>query len=93
MAPAIRAPNVKTKVEVLRETVQQGNIYLTYSKRTNYCEERPNHRFGVCCLFQLAKVGEVNQNCTYVQNPGYPSAYAETSAVKYTIKKCTDGEL
>ena len=32
MAPAIRAPNAKTKVEVLRETVQQGNIYLTYSK-------------------------------------------------------------
>ena len=24
MAPAIRAPNAKTKVEVLRETVQQG---------------------------------------------------------------------
>ena len=33
---------------------------------------------------------EINQNCTYIQNPGFPSAYTETTALTYTIRKCAD---
>ena len=31
----------------------------------------------------------ISENCTYIQNPSYPSVYSETSALKYTINKCS----
>jgi len=47
--------------------------------------------FGVCCLFTVQTASqEINQNCTYIQNPGFPSAYTETTALTYTIRKCAD---
>ena len=33
---------------------------------------------------------EITQNCTYIQNPSFPSAYTETTALTYTVKKCAD---
>ena len=48
-------------------------------------------RFGVCCWFTLQNTGELSQNCTYVQNPGYPSAYTDTASLKYTIRRCSEG--
>ena len=30
----------------------------------------------------------INQNCTYIQNPSFPSAYSDTASVTYTIQKC-----
>jgi len=44
--------------------------------------------FGVCCLFTRQTTGSINQNCTYIQNPGFPNAYTDTAAVSYTINKC-----
>ena len=49
------------------------------------------NRFGVCCWFTLQNTGELSQNCTYVQNPGYPSAYTDTASLKYTIRRCSEG--
>jgi len=47
--------------------------------------------FGVCCLFTVQSASEeINQNCTYIQNPSFPTAYTETTALTYTIKKCAD---
>jgi len=47
--------------------------------------------FGVCCLFKVQLASqEINQNCTYIQNPGFPSAYTETTALSYVIRKCAD---
>jgi len=47
--------------------------------------------FGVCCLFTVQTASqEINQNCTYIQNPDFPSAYTETTALTYTIRKCAD---
>jgi hypothetical protein len=44
--------------------------------------------FGVCCLFTTSTAGAtVSENCTYVQNPNFPSPYMETSAVSYTVNK------
>ena len=48
--------------------------------------------FGVCCLFLVSTtVSPVNQNCTYIRNPGFPSAYATTSALSFNIQKCSNG--
>ncbi len=51
-----------------------------------------DYRFGVCCIFVTSTSGStITQNCTYIQNPGYPSAYGGTSSVSYTIQKCSSG--
>ena len=50
-------------------------------------------RFGVCCLFTLSTSGStISQNCSYIQNPNFPTALAGGSAVSYTVNKCNDGE-
>jgi hypothetical protein len=49
--------------------------------------------FGVCCTFTLNSAGTsqtVSQNNTYIQNPNYPTIYAETTGTSYTINKCAD---
>ena len=47
-------------------------------------------RFGVCCLFVVSSTSTtIDQNCTYIQNPGFPSTYGETTALKFTINKCS----
>jgi len=47
--------------------------------------------FGVCCLFTVQSASsDITQNCTYIQNPSFPSAYTETTALTYTVKKCAD---
>ena len=47
--------------------------------------------FGVCCVF-IATAGSttINQNNSYIQNPSYPSVYSATTALTYTINKCSD---
>ena len=46
--------------------------------------------FGVCCLFLVSEVSTViNENCTYIRNPGFPSVYSATNALTYTIQKCS----
>ena len=51
-------------------------------------------RFGVCCVFLVTEAGTtINQNCTYIRNPGFPSAYGSTSSVAYTINKCSPGNF
>merc|ERR1739848_862846 len=45
--------------------------------------------FGVCCLFISSTSGAtLSQNCSYIQNPGFPTAYAATTAQSFTIAKC-----
>ena len=47
-------------------------------------------RFGVCCLFIVSDTSTtISENCTYIQNPSYPSVYSDTSSLTYTIKKCS----
>jgi hypothetical protein len=48
-------------------------------------------RFGVCCIFTLTNGGTVSQNCTYIQNPGFPSSYGSTSAINYMVTKSSSG--
>lgn len=46
--------------------------------------------FGVCCLFLVTSTGSViNQNCTYLRNPSFPSVYSATSSLSYTVSKCS----
>merc|ERR1712226_1541691 len=45
--------------------------------------------FGVCCLFVYSSVSTtISQNCSYIQNPNFPSAYASTSTIAWQINKC-----
>jgi len=48
--------------------------------------------FGVCCLFTTDTCGSaINQNCTYIRNPDFPSALnAKTSTCAHTINKCAE---
>lgn len=46
--------------------------------------------FGVCCLFTVsAGASQITQNCTYIQNPSFPSVYSDTTSLRYTINKCS----
>jgi len=47
--------------------------------------------FGVCCVFILSTTGDISQNCSYIQNPSYPSSYGDTTSLTYTVRKCSDG--
>ena len=31
----------------------------------------------------------INENCTYIQNPSFPSVYSAQTALTYTINKCS----
>jgi hypothetical protein len=52
------------------------------------------YRFGVCCVFLISASsgGAVSQNCTYIQNPNFPSPYTGTKAVSYTVQKSSSGK-
>ena len=46
-------------------------------------------RFGVCCVFMTSTCGaSISVNCSYIKNPGFPSAFTSTSGCSYTINKC-----
>lgn len=48
--------------------------------------------FGVCCtfIFDDGANRDISENCTYVQNTGYPNAYTGTTGATYSVKKCDD---
>ena len=48
-------------------------------------------RFGICCLFISKASGTISENCTYIQNPGFPTAYTTLSTVSWTVNKCSNG--
>ena len=51
-------------------------------------------RFGVCCLFITSTSGaEINNNCSYIQNPNYPNAYGTETAISFKVNKCSAGIL
>ena len=51
-----------------------------------------HYRFGVCCLFITSTSGSTSsQNCSYIQNPNYPNAYGSTTAISFTVAKCSSG--
>jgi len=47
--------------------------------------------FGVCCVVTVSSCsGVVTQNCSYIQNPSYPSSYSTTGDCSYTVTRCQD---
>lgn len=47
--------------------------------------------FGVCCVVSVSSCGgTVSQNCTYIDNPSYPSSYTTTGDCSYTVTRCQD---
>jgi len=44
--------------------------------------------FGRCCIFRNSVCGStVSENCTYLENPGYPSAFDGTSPCAFTVNR------
>ena len=42
--------------------------------------------FGVCCTFTVSDCGSsIDQNCTYIQNPSYPSSYSTSGSCEYSV--------
>jgi len=42
--------------------------------------------FGVCCMFTLSTCGgTVSQNCTYITNPSYPTAYSTAGGCAWSV--------
>ena len=52
-------------------------------------------RFGVCCVFILntLQATTVTQNCTYIQNSGFPNELTDTNPVSFTVAKCSNGKV
>jgi len=47
--------------------------------------------FGTCCLFAYEECGkDIEQNCSYVRNEGFPTAISKASMCTYKIKKCDE---
>ncbi len=86
-----RARNAPIRVANLVAIVQQGNYFLNNIFVT-VCNYFVN-RFGVCCLFTVsAGSTTITENCTYIQNPNFPSAYSSTTGLTYTVAKCSPGK-
>ena len=49
-------------------------------------------RFGVCCVFLYSSTSNtISYNDSYLQNPGFPSAFTSTgTTISYTITKCSN---
>jgi len=46
--------------------------------------------FGVCCVVKVSTCGSsVTKNCSYIDNPSYPSAYTTTGDCSYTVSRCS----
>jgi len=46
--------------------------------------------FGVCCIIKTSTCGgSVSKNCSYIENPSYPSAYTTTGTCSYTVSRCS----
>jgi hypothetical protein len=47
--------------------------------------------FGVCCVVSVSTCGDtITQNCSYIDNPSYPTAYTTTGDCSYTVTRCQD---
>ncbi len=48
----------------------------------------------MCCVFIVDGENgdtQVNENCTYIQNPGFPSVTSDTAGITYTVNRCSQG--
>ena len=94
-APASPGASARTGAEPSRETAQQGFCSEQRSSKFKACFLRKWRtlffRFGVCCIFILQSGGTITQNCTYIQNAGFPGALTDTSNINYSVQKCSDG--
>ena len=88
--------NVMKEVVLLQAPVLEGNFSSIYFLKSLIFVKNYElylmcffNRFGVCCVFMTSSCGAtVSQNCSYIKNPGYSSAYTSTSNCQFTIVKC-----
>ena len=90
--------SVEAKEELLLEHVPLGSIYIYVPVYENIIYIYwyivtiyllKSSSFGTCCVFVYeASGGIISQNCSYIRNPNYPSAYEDSSSLSFTIQKC-----
>ena len=93
MEPASPTQSARPEVDRWQERVLQGVYGIVYVHSQVWCsiEENTICRFGVCCIFVISTTGStVTQNCSYVQNPGFPSALTAVTPLEFTINKCAN---
>ncbi len=54
--------------------------------------------FGVCCVFIFtATNSRISENCSYIQNPGFPTAFSPTGTAPntftYTVNRKDNSKL
>ncbi len=93
-APASPALSARATEEGSRATVQQGRNSQEEILKTKFRQIfwHSFFRFGVCCIFVFSSSGaSVNQNCSYVQNAGFPASSSGTAALTYNVQKTNSG--
>lgn len=45
--------------------------------------------FGVCCFFAYTATATISENCTYIRNPGFPTASTGSTTATFTVSKCS----
>ena len=106
MELAIHQQNAQIREALQVATVQQGKFseYYFFSEMwvrvrsadilEITCEWFSCYRFGVCCLFIYNSAStSVSENCSYIQNPNFPSAYGSTSTISWTVTKCAPSKI
>ena len=84
--------NVLIMEATLMETVLRGmnpccKLFIFHNHLLLFCS------FGVCCLFVSSSTGDtISHNSTYIQNPNFPNAYGSTTAISWTVNKCSAGK-
>lgn len=70
----------------------QGTCYTTEqcSERGGTADGNCAASFGVCCILKLQTCGSmITQNCSFIENVGYPTAVATAGACAYTVQRCS----
>ena len=73
----------------INPTSDKDKFQLRYGKKNNqnradYLNKYLNCRLSTCG-------GSVTQNCTYIQNPGYPTTYSTTGSCAWSVTPINSG--
>ena len=94
----VQFDNVECQSSDTTSSTPKGVCYTTTE-----CDDRKGIKigncaqgFGVCCMVKTSECGStVSQNCSYVQNPSFPTVYSPTAATncQYNVKPLSTSKI
>jgi len=78
--------------QAAKDTTLTGVCYTSEecSKNGGTADGNCAASFGVCCVLKVSTCGSsVTQNCSYIENVGYPTAITTAGTCAYTVKRCS----